>query len=452
MTDFANSSLTALLSPEGHRCACGVTHAAAPLRHLAIGPGVLRGAPDMLSRIGSARPFIVCDENTYAAAGDALLGILRARGVPYTLFVFPNSKQKIEPDERACGAAMMAFDPACDAVAAVGSGVVGDVCKVLSHATGRPQLSVATAPSMDGFASSNASMIQNGVKVTLYPGCPVAILCDVDIVKNAPMHMLHAGLGDMLAKYISIYEWRVSGLVAGEYYCENVAALVRHSLRRCVSKADGLMRRDPDAVSAVVEGLVLSGLAMTFAGISRPASGLEHYYSHLWEMFALLRGKPSELHGIQVGVGALLTLEILEKLSAVTPDRALAERAARDFSAPAWEARMRDIFGLTADAVIEAEKNTYHKNDPVKHAARLDKIIAHWPQILLILREEIPPMADIAALMRRLGMPTTPADIGIAKPDVRRALLGSREIRDKYLTSSLLWDIGLLDVFADAQE
>ncbi|MCL1795836.1 MAG: iron-containing alcohol dehydrogenase, partial [Clostridia bacterium] len=353
------------------------------------------------------------------------------------------------PDEHACGALAMAFDPACDAIVAVGSGVIGDACKVLSHTAGRPQMTGATPPAMDGFASSNASMIQTGVKVPLYPGCPAAILCDIDIIKNAPMHMLHAGLGDMLAKYVSIFEWRVANLVVGEYYCDNVAALVRRSLRRCVSKADGLVRRDPDAVSAVVEGLVLSGVAMTFAQISRPASGLEHYFSHLWEMFALLRGEPSELHGIQVGVGTLLTLDILEKLGTTVPDRARAEQAMNAFSEAAWEARMRGIFGPVAETVIEAEKTVYHKNDPMAHAVRLGKIIDNWPRILSILREEIPVVSEINTLMRRIGMPMTPADIGVLDPDVRRALLGSREIRDKYLTSSLLWDLGLLDAFAD---
>lgn len=91
----------------------------------------------------------------------------------------------------------------------------------------------------------------------------------------------------MLAKYISICEWRLSHEINGEYYCPQVAQLVRNSLQTCVAHADGLAARDPEAVQHVMEGLVLSGLAMGFAGVTRPASGMEHYFSHLWDMRAL---------------------------------------------------------------------------------------------------------------------------------------------------------------------
>lgn len=444
MIDFASARLSDLLAPEGFPCDCGKVHRA-HVSKLLIGSGAIGETPAMLSAMRVAHPFVVCDVNTYAAAGAEVVRLLSAQGIPHSLFVYPDHGAKIEPDEAAVGALLMAFDPACDVVVAVGSGVIGDCCKVLAHATGRPQLTVATAPSMDGFASASSSMIQNGIKVTLYNRCPDAILCDTDILRNAPMHMLHAGLGDMLAKYISLCEWRISHLVTGEYYCEHVAALVRRALRKCVQGADGLLRREPASVEAVAQGLVLSGIAMNFADISRPASGLEHYFSHLWEMFALIRGEPSDLHGIQVGVGTLLTLDLLGELRKVpSPDRARAELFMRSFDVAVWEDTMREIFGPVAGAVIDAERAAYHKNDPARHAERLERIVQSWPQILAIIDEELPPPGEIAQLMQRLGMPMRPEDIGVGGEDTRNALIGSREIRDKYLTSSLLWDLGLL--------
>ena len=79
------------------------------------------------------------------------------------------------------------------------------------------------------------------------------------------------------------------------------------SLQKIMAAAPRLMSRDPDAVQPIAEGLVTAGLAMAYAQVSRPASGLEHYFSHVWEMQALERGVPYDLHGIQVGVGTMLT-------------------------------------------------------------------------------------------------------------------------------------------------
>jgi glycerol-1-phosphate dehydrogenase [NAD(P)+] len=297
---------------------------------------------------------------------------------------------------------------------------------------------------MDGYASNSSSMIQNRVKVTLYNACPAAIIADVDILKNAPQRMLWAGLGDMLAKYISICEWRISNLVTGEYYCENIAKLVRKSLKKCVAAAGGLNLRDPEAIQSITEGLVLSGIAMSFAKISRPASGLEHYFSHIWEMMALDRGTPYELHGIQVGIGAYLTLHLYDDIRTLVPDREKAESFIASFDNGAWEEEMRNIFGRAADAIITAEHSKYHKNDRNRHKARLDNTLSHWAEIQKIIAEELPPAAEVEALMRSLSMPMLPKDIGVSDRDAYAALIGSRDVRDKYLSSSLLWDLGLL--------
>ncbi len=441
MIDFSGATLDQLLVPGGYDCACGRHHAVG-LRYLQIGAGAVSHIPDALEALGAVKPFIVMDQNTEQAAWGAVEPVLRGAGVEYVKYVFPYLP--VEPDERATGALTMAFDPACDIVTAVGSGVLNDLCKVLARAVGRKSMVVGTAPSMDGYASDSASMIRNGVKVSLYNACPAAIIADTDIMKNAPMRMLWAGLGDMLAKYVSLCEWRISHLVTGEYYCENVASLMRASLKKIVGAAPGLSARDEKAVAATVEGLILSGVAMSYAKISRPASGLEHYFSHLWEMMALDRGTPYELHGIQVGVGTYLTLKLFGVVRALTPDRDKAEAFMRGFSGAAWEDQTRRIFGRAAQTIIDAEEKREHKNDPARQKAHLERILNHWDEIRKIINEELPDTESIGDLMRSLRMPSLPADIGISREDAQNAFIGSRDIRDKYLLSSMLWDMGLM--------
>ena len=437
-------TLAELTNPNGIPCSCGKIHRC-QLRFFRCGKNAVATLPEAIRSFGHVKPFVVMDENTGKAAGEAVLGTLRSAGIPFTAFTFPHRATKMEPDEYAMGSLTMALDPACDVILAVGSGVINDCCKVLAHACRLPSMVVCAAPSMDGYCSNSASMIQNHLKVSLYNACPEAIIADTDLLATAPDIMLQAGLGDMLAKYVSICEWRISHLIVGDPYCEEIADMVRGCLAKIVANADGLMRREEAALQAVLEGLVISGISMAFAEISRPASGLEHYFSHLWEMQALQRGVPSDLHGIQVGVGTLLTLWIYEHvLNLETPDFDRARRAMNDFSPEKWEADMREIFGPMAPDILAIDRKT-RKNTPEVWGARLERTRQHWPEIRKIIAEELPPRAEIDALMRRCGMPRTPADLGLSVQDTLFALKGSREIRDKYLTSSLLWDLGLLD-------
>lgn len=449
MPDFARMSLSELVRPEGWDCACGRRHAC-PLKYLNIGRGAIADVANMVRAMGKSRPFVVCDENTWAAAGERVDALLTGAGIDHKVYVIPRtSGDRIAPAEWETGSVIMHFDRACDMFLAVGSGVVNDICKVAAHACGIPTAVVGTAPSMDGYASNSSSMEMDHVKVSLYNRGPEGILLDTDILARAPMRMLWAGLGDVAAKYIALCEWRISRLVTGEYYCEAVAELMRAALRRVMAAADRIPDRDPDAVQSVAEGLVIAGIGMAYAEISRPASGLEHYFSHMWEMMALERSEPYDLHGIQVGVGTVLCMKLYRKLltDGARPDRARAEAAMRGFDPAAWEAQVRRIFGKTAGAVLEIEQKT-RKNDPAKRAARLEKIIAHWDEILDIIREELPDYDELYRTLAATGMPLTPADIGIPARDVADAFRGARDIRDKYLTCSLLWDMGLTEEYA----
>lgn len=441
MKHFSEMSLDELILDGGYDCSCGRHHSVG-LRYIKIGRDAVSYLPEAFEKLNVSRPFIVFDPNTKKAAWHKVQPVLDAAGIAYTTFCL--NAEHPEPDEYSVGALTMAFDPACDSVMAIGSGVVNDCCKVLAHAVGRVQLTVGTAPSMDGYASNSSSMIQNHVKVSLYNACPAAIIADTMIMKDAPEQMLKAGLGDMLAKFCALCEWRISHLVTGEYYCEEIAELMRQSLRQITAEAPRLLERDPEVIGHIVEGLVLSGIAMSYAQISRPASGLDHYFSHIWEMLALARHEPCDLHGIQVAVGTNLTLDILYRLRDVQPSREAAEKAVNEFDTKHWESEMHRVFGDAAQTLIESENTVWHKNDPVRHKQRLNNVLANWDEILRILNNELPDQNEIKALMQKAALPMWPEDLHINEQDTKDAFVMSREIRDKYLSSSLLWDLGLL--------
>ncbi len=434
-------SLNELIRPEGHTCACGRHHGIG-LKFLRIGSGVVETLPEGLAALHCKKPFIVCDEDTKKAAWHFVQPVLETAGIEYRLYTIRRTHP--EPDEETVGEMVMAFDPECDCILAVGSGVINDCCKVMAKAVQKPQLVVGTAPSMDGYASDSSSMIVGRAKTTLYNACPQVIIADTKIMKDAPRRMLQAGLGDMLAKYIALCEWRITALINGEYYCEEIAGMMRASLKKIVECAPRMMEREEEAIAAVAEGLILSGVAMAFAKISRPASGLEHYFSHLWEMFSLSRGLPTELHGIQVGVGTLLCMKMYEDLRNVQPDEGAFAAACAAWQKEEWEQEMRRVFGKTAEGLIEKEYSQWHNNDPEARKRRFALLKENWPRIREIMDAELPPLSFIADLMKKVNMPMLPRELGWTDQDVQDAFVLSRNTRDKYLTSSMLWDLGLL--------
>ena len=163
-------------------------------------------------------------------------------------------------------------------------------------------------------------------------------------------------------------------------------------------------------------------------------------------MMAIARGEECDLHGIQVGVGTILTLKIYEHLKEIHPTMERVYAHADSFDTAAWEANIRRVFSDTADNIIAMEQRL-HKNERNGRIARAERIIANWDEILKIA-EEMPKASEIEAIMKNVGMPTSPSDIGISNRDVIDAFICSRDVREKYLVSGLIWDIGYMEEFA----
>ncbi len=426
-------------------CECGKTHRA-DIDDVIIKSGAVNELPAVLSRYNAKKVFVVADVNTFDAAGKTVCELLDKNSIAYSKYIFPD--KNLEPDEKAVGSVIMHFDNSCDIVVGVGSGVINDISKILCTTASRPYIIVGTAPSMDGYASATSSMARDGVKVSINSKCPNVIIGDIDIVKNAPVRMLQAGLGDMVAKYVGVCEWKIANTISGEYYCEKIATLVRTALKKCVDNADGLLKRDETAVAAVFEGLVITGLAMSYAGVSRPASGGEHYMSHVWDMRALEFGLSADLHGIQCALGTLYSARLYERLKSVTPDRQKALDYVNGFDFNEWADTLRKFLGSAAEPMIalEAKEQKYNK---CAHKERLEIIINKWQDIVNAIDTEMPTGDTLKALLDKIGAPTTAKEIGVDPEILPLTLKATKDIRDKYVLSRLIWDLGVIDEFAN---
>ncbi|MBO7504038.1 MAG: sn-glycerol-1-phosphate dehydrogenase [Clostridia bacterium] len=447
---------TELIQKGRFACACGRDHGA-NVKEVIIGRDALSALPGVLGRLGAARAYIVSDRNTERAAGGRVAAILDAAGFRLDRFVF--DRGFVEPDEPAVGAAVlnMCGGPASEdplaagktAVVAVGSGVINDICKILAHMTGAPFVTVATAPSMDGFCSSTSSVLRGGLKVSVGSRCPDAVVGDTEILCAAPENSILAGLGDMIAKYVALFEWKLGHIVTGEYYCELTANLMREALEKVVSNAAGLKNREPEAIEAVMEGLVISGIAMDYAGISRPASGIEHYFSHIWDMRGVSFGTPVALHGIQCGIGTVLALEGYEKLFAQIakmngskPDYERARRAHEVFDVHEHAKKIAARLGPGGEIIAEDLKNRrlYDRADTEE---RLRKIAANYELIKAEAEKTLPSAHRVADMLRDAGAPVRPSEIGLPDEEIPVDFVMTRDIRDKYILSSFAYDLGI---------
>ncbi len=419
-------------------CKCGKEHVFEA--EVILGEGVLQEIPTVLKKYHAKKVFLIADKNTYKAAGETVEHIIKKGEIACSSYVF--QKDVLEPDETNVGLAIMHYESDCDAVIGVGSGVINDISKIVANVSGKPYMIVATAPSMDGYASATSSMTRDGLKISLPSKCADVIIGDMEVLCKAPTKLMISGLGDMLAKYVSICEWRISALINKEYYCEDIARLVRTSLKRCVEHAEGLLKKDKEAVSAVFEGLVLCGAAMKYAGVSRPASGCEHYMSHVWDMRGAEFGLPVELHGIQCGVATLLMVKKYEKLMCFTPDRQKALDAVNAFDYEKWSNVLREFLGKAAESMIALEEKE-QKYNKESHKERLEVILSHWDEILQIIQEELPTSTELEDLFDKIGAPKTPQEIGVEEAILPLTFEATKDIRDKYVLSRLCWDLGI---------
>lgn len=205
----------------------------------------------------------------------------------------------MEEVERTIG---LVRDESADWVIAVGGGSIIDVAKLASFKTGVPFISFPTTASHDGIASTNASIKDLGSKTSVKAVPPVAVIADVKVIKTAPYRYLAAGVGDTISNLTAVKDWQLAHRIKGEYYSEYAASLSLMSAKMVIRNADIIRLGNEESVRKVIKALISTGVAMSIAGSSRPASGAEHLFSHALDMLA---EKPA-LHGEQVGVGTII--------------------------------------------------------------------------------------------------------------------------------------------------
>ena len=268
---------------------------------------------------------------------------------------------------------------------------------------------------------------------------------DTDILAQAPMNMITAGLGDILRKYTCLLDWKMANLIEGEYYCEEIVNMVKEAIEIVVEQGLKIKDRSPEAVKAVTEALVLTGMAMSFIGNSRPASGCEHHLSHYWEMKFIMEGKKPILHGTKVGVGMVTASYLYQMLSEENVDFDQAMKNGFDYES--WAAKVTQCYGEAATGIIQLEEQC-RKNDLDKRNARLTYLKENWTLIQNTIREALPKVETMEQLLTDLDAPINPEQIGVSMELVEDGILLAKEVRNRFTLLQILWDLGLAETYA----
>ena len=396
MTDFRQ------LIDSFQSCTCGMEHRC-DIKDIRIGSGLVHQVGQILRENGFPQKLLlVADRNTLKAA-EGILDSLE--GFQVETYIYESLRVATMDDVRL----VESFFNRADGVLAVGTGSIHDPSRMACARQNKPLCLFATAPSMDGFASYNAPIVDGNFKTTHPAKCPEVIIADTRILAEAPAELKAAGFGDMVSKYIALIDWQVSHLLTGEHYCERVAGLTRTATDRLMALADKVTVADEEAAAAVFESLLMTGIAMSFTLTSRPGSGTEHIMAHYWECQELLEGKIPNYHGEDVGVTTLIMLRYYQELANKQTVRA--HREHND-----WEEIYADYGPLAEDVRRLNTPDTI--TDPID-PAEIERL---WPKIVEIIRS-VPSYDQCLAAMKQAGCKTTIEEVGKSSAFVARSFM-----------------------------
>ncbi len=399
-------------------CSCGRRHFCA-VREIIVCAGALERLRTLTAEF--KRIFLVADTNTWAVCGEKVASIL---GESIRGMLIYHREGALVPDEHAVDELERALNVETDLILGIGSGVINDISKYVSWKNGREYGIIATAPSMDGYASSGAAMIVDGMKVTYTTHTPRFILADVDIVREAPLDMIRAGYGDIIGKYSSLNDWKLSHLMMGEFLCQNIYDLVMSVTDHVRDLAERIIERDPDAIEYLTKALILIGITLSLVGSTRPGSGSEHHLSHFFEITSLLCGEPHFCHGIDVGYSTIVTAGMREKIACLkTPEFQPEDVEKRNH---AWNR----IYGKIADEVsaLQKEAGSYERDLSAEYRKK-------WASIQTILAE-CPSAEECRVMLERAGYDPKEFYNMYGTSKIRDAMFYGKDLKNRY---SVLW-------------
>ena len=395
-------------------CGCGKEHKIM-VKDIIIESEAIKKLSMIMEKEGFKNITIICDENTYAAAGEEIKEI-----IPKGKFINLKS-ENLHANEIAVQKVYECLSVENDVLIALGSGTIHDITRYVAYNKDIPFISVPTAASVDGFVSTVAAMTWRGYKKTFTAVSPIYVVADTDIFKEAPYRLTASGVSDLIGKYTALVDWKISSIVIGEYICNKVCNMEIDAVNKLCECVDDLVLGKLEAYEQLMYALILSGLAMQIIGNSRPASGAEHHMSHLWEM-EVINKHLDAYHGEKVSVGLILVMEEYKKIKK---------------SIENGRCRVKKYYGLEEDILKEVFKSREmydsimkeNTPDPLLNVNKV--ILQNRLESIAEILEKLPTLDFVKNTLKRAKAVTTLEEIGLSNDIKQNSIRVSPYVRNR---------------------
>lgn len=408
-------------------CECGKTHKIKVERVVSKNSLSNQDLELEFERLKAKKPLFVCDENTFEAIKNDIslenMEVLILEPRNRVLAEISNAEKVISNSKDN------------DLLVSIGSGTINDITKYAAQKLGVNYICIPTAPSVDGYTSPVTALLVKGFKETIKAEPPKTVLVSLRVIKNCPIDLIKAGIGDAMAKITARMDWLLSKVINSEYICDFTWKIMVDDIRQTMKNIDLALKRDEKALDTLMRLLSNSGIAMSMAGNSRPASGAEHIVSHFIEMYYELNNEIPLFHGIQVSLGTLISLKAykylfngFESLNVINIDN---------------DERKKNLTELFGESLGNQLMEIY--NTKMKKLKKPDKtLIEKAKNEILPIYNEFVESAEKVILKLDLESKYSEIDEGL----IRKAVMFSNSLRDRYTIFDLFDSLGLIKDFS----
>jgi glycerol-1-phosphate dehydrogenase [NAD(P)+] len=392
----------------------------------------LKGREAELVRSARLKPpfAVVSDPDTHKVMGARVETALGGEAIPIRLGNRPHADEETAARIMSAGAKAGSF-------VAAGSGTINDLVKYSAARSGKPCAVFATAPSMNGYTSVNAAITVDGHKKSLPAVAPQGVFVDLEVMAQAPKRLIQAGFGDAICRSTAQTDWLLAHRLLGRPYSAAPYALFADLEGEMIARATDLAQSEIRAIECLTRVLILSGLGMTMAGSSAPASQGEHLISHHLEMMPP-EGWDQPFHGEQIAVTTLVMARLQEQvLARKAPPRLHPSNIRAD--------ELKAHFGADIGAACWQEIQPKLLDDRKAHELNA-KLAAIWPSLQEEFQAIVRPASEITAALSLAGAPLSYGDLGLGRKDFADAVRYARTIRNRYTFLDVADDSGSLDV------
>lgn len=419
--------------------------AARDTKFLAVDGGVRHDSARIFGSVfGPGPAVIVADEQTFEAAGRDVQASFERANHPLNAPILLPSKVYAEDSE--VDAIQRRLEAIPGIPLAVGSGTINDLTKLASHRVRRPYMAVATAASMDGYTAYGASINVGESKQTFDCPAPRAVLADLEVIALAPQHLIASGYADLLAKNVAGADWILADAAGVEPIDPAIWDAFQGQLRALVASPKGVARSEPDALRSLVQGLMIAGLAMQAAQTSRPASGAEHQFSHLWDMQHITRQESVSSYGFKIGIGTLASLALYEDLLRQDVGRLDVDALVTSWpTLESTEDRIIDLLRAGPLVVKALEESRAKEPSPEMLRDQLTRLCRNWPEIRDRLNRHLIPFDEVKAMLRDAGCRFEPEQIGVSRIRLRDSYELAGYIHRRFTVLDVVRRLGLFE-------